>query len=768
LIKRPLLTLTGLPEMFDIDMEEEAMKSFWRVNKFGWCFGFLLLTGAVQAEEKNIRLWDVVTVLGVKEDDVVLPGSGARVDTEDIRKHSYDDVNRALRMVPGVYLREEDGFGLFPNISLRGVDTGRSQKVTVMEDGITIAPAPYSAPAAYYSPATGRMSAIEVLKGSSQVKYGPHTTGGVVNYLSTPIPEERSWYLKTLGGSDQEFRGHIYYGDKVTTDAGKFGVLVEQFYRENDGFKTIDTTPDFTDGDGTGFERSEPMLKLSWESPDDATRYQRLEGKIGYSDIKADETYLGLTEDDFAGNPYRRYAASRFDFIDTEHVRSYLRHLIDLSDVLSLTSTVYYNKFQRNWHKLQAVNGANLSRVLAGGGADLLTMKGEAGGTLTVRNNNRWYEQWGVQQEVGVDFNFLNAEHAVETGIGFHSDFAQRRQHDETRTQAADGTISSTVVGAPGSESNRREESEAIRFYLRDKITFGDLTLVPGFRYEWVDYTFIDHKSGEKGTSDLSVGAGGLGFEYAIDERLALFGGIHQGFSVPGPRDNARSGLKEETSLTTELGAAFTSIDQAFSGSMLYFHSTFDDLLVANNVGGGGAGVSENVGNVVSQGIEAKLQYDLGIATRKQFRNPYYVSFTYTNAELEGDSNSTDAESIFSGGKSRNKVPYIPEFQFSLGSALEFEKWGVGVDGYYVDSTFTTANNTNVQVNDNGVPDARFGKTDRFFIVDLSAHYKPRQDTKLFLNLHNVGDREYIVSRHPHGPRPGRPFTAYAGVELQF
>ncbi|MFL2948565.1 MAG: TonB-dependent receptor plug domain-containing protein [Nitrospinales bacterium] len=169
----------------------------------------------------NDILMREVSIIGSKYKVKDIAGSAAFLDVQEIREQNVDDINRILRRVPGVNLREEDGNGLFPNISMRGVDSARSSKVTVMEDGVLMAPAPYSAPAAYYSPTTGRMSGIEVLKGSSQVKYGPHTTGGALNFLSTPVPTTEQIYSKSTFGTYNEIRNHTYFGNTQQMEGGR-------------------------------------------------------------------------------------------------------------------------------------------------------------------------------------------------------------------------------------------------------------------------------------------------------------------------------------------------------------------------------------------------------------------------------------------------------------------------------------------------------------------------------------------------------------------
>ena len=96
-------------------------------------------------------------------------------------------VSEALRKVPGLHVREEEGLGLRPNIGIRGLNPNRASAVLLLEDGVPMTIAPYGDNAAYYHPPVNRFSRIEVLKGSGQILFGPRTIGGVINYILSLI-----------------------------------------------------------------------------------------------------------------------------------------------------------------------------------------------------------------------------------------------------------------------------------------------------------------------------------------------------------------------------------------------------------------------------------------------------------------------------------------------------------------------------------------------------------------------------------------------------
>jgi len=257
-----------------------------------------------QLEAQGGFVAETVVVASPPLDTKRVAGAASKVDEEQLSRFEYVDIHRVLEKVPGIYLRGEDGFGLRPNIGLRGANSDRSSKVALMEDGILFAPAPYSAPAAYYFPSVNRLSGVEVYKGPAAIRYGPNTIGGAVNLLTRPVPTNGMLgELDLAAGLNLTGRAHGAFGYGTE----RYGVLIEGIHGRTEGFKQLDG------GGSTGFDKNELMLKARAGTDPKAAVTHNVELKLGYATEDSDETYLGLTDADFLANPYRRYAASQRD-----------------------------------------------------------------------------------------------------------------------------------------------------------------------------------------------------------------------------------------------------------------------------------------------------------------------------------------------------------------------------------------------------------------------------------------------------------------------
>ena len=96
-----------------------------------------LATGTAAAEPEPPEEGETIEIV-----DRAPPGARAELKQEALERDEQDDLHKVLGGVAGVYLRDEDGYGLRPNIGMRGAAADRSAKVTLMEDGVLIAPAP--------------------------------------------------------------------------------------------------------------------------------------------------------------------------------------------------------------------------------------------------------------------------------------------------------------------------------------------------------------------------------------------------------------------------------------------------------------------------------------------------------------------------------------------------------------------------------------------------------------------------------------------------
>lgn len=705
-----------------------------------------------------------------------IPGAAHYITPEELERFSYNNVHRVLQRVPGVYLQEEDGYGLRPNVGLRGTGSERSSKITLMEDGVLAAPAPYAAPSAYYFPTVGRMQGMEVRKGSSQIKYGPYTTGGALNLISTQIPSEFSGRVNVLAGSNAERTLHTYAGDSREN----VGFLVETYQARTNGFKSLTGVNNANAGFdyNTGFDLQDYLGKVRLNTDDDATVYQALTFKIGWHEETSNETYLGLTDADFAQTPYARYAASQKDVMNTEQRQFQLRHVMRPSRYLDVTTTAYHQTFKRNWFKLDDVRATvagddiGIGTILSNPteyAAELAIIRGQASpndNALEVKNNNREYFSQGVQTTVGIQFETERFEHDVEIGGRLHQDEIDRFQWINDYRMAPGGVMELTNERTPGTESNRVTTARALATYLQYQLSYGALKVTPGLRYETItierDEYATDTPEGRARTASpvasrensVDVVMPGIGLDYRFSDALSGFAGVHRGFAPPGSSPET----KAETSTNYEAGVRYRRPGLRLDG--VAFFNDYTNLLGRDlaAIGGEPTGEQFNGGDVNVSGLELQAGTDLGLPAGTSFSLPVEVSYTYTTATFQSafESDFGPWGTVEDG----DELPYLPSHQlFARAGVAGLHGVGLTLSGKYVSTMRTVAGQGDF------VDDQRIGS---HLVLDLAANYDVTRWATLFASIQNLTDNAYEVARRPAGLRPGLPRTLRLGVKTQF
>ena len=679
-----------------------------------------------------------VTIIGDRKAAREIAGSGALIDSLQIRDELATDINQLLKTVPGTYIREEDGYGLRPNIGIRGATAERSAKITLMEDGVLIAPAPYAAPEAYYFPTLARMQAVEVLKGASQLRYGPQTTGGVVNLVSTPQPENAGGRLQLVYGQDHQTDMLASYGGRL----GAFGFNLETAQRYNEGFKSVDRS----DQD-TGYQVEDYVAKVSWQGEQHALKL-----KAQYSDETSDETYLGLTDRDFAEDPDRRYGMSAPDQMSNLHKALSLTWDWQLGAEVALATTVYRNEFHRDWFKLSG--GGEWVEAANNGDRDaqaVLDGERDAFG-LSYKHNNRRYLSEGVQSNLDWEWG----EHAFALGARYHEDEVDRFQPTE-RYDQINGELILRGVIEPNASNNRLQTAEALSFWVTDAWQISDaLRLDLALRHERVktNETRFDDVSRDQIAStrqnDLSIWLPGVAAFYQINDDWSLLAGIHRGFSPLG--GSAREWEKPETSINYELGARY---DGPVFVEVIGFYSDFsnkgESCSNAYPCSNGATSGTFITGEAVVAGVEVQVGH---VFETGQITWPLSLAYTHSKAEARGDEGARD---VLSG----DTLASVPDNTLSLRLGAQVgSRWDSYAVVKYVDDMC-------VEIGCNREA-SQFAQTESFFVVDVGTRYAVTDGISAFVKIENAFDKRAIVSRQPDGARPNKPLTAMLGVEWVF
>jgi Fe(3+) dicitrate transport protein len=698
----------------------------------------MLASQLAVAEEDN----DVLAVIEVPRIDVI--GSNDQqfkqsstsniIEQQDLESAHVMTTNEALRKVPGVVVRDEEGFGIRPNISIRGLNPTRSTKVMLLEDGIPLAYAPYGDNASYYYPSIDRFSRIEVQKGANQVKFGPQTIGGVINHITPDAPEE-------FGGW-----GSIIFGNRDYTNArlnvGGNGMLLDYTHKSGEGNR-----------DNTNLNIDDLNFKFTKAIND----FHAVTFRANYFSENSQVGYSGLTRAEFNnfGSEYYPYENDSFD---TVRYGLSLTHDWQISDSALLTTNYYYSYFDRDWWRQSSNSGDALTSngVTPAGCAQLRTdrLNGLRVNPNTCLGNQgrlRTYETYGMEPRLAVDHGLGELE------IGF-------RAHFEDQDRRQDNGNTATARSGVRVEDNIRK-TDAYSGFVSNRFDIGNFNITPVVRYEHIENSRKNNLNGQSGSEVLTEWVPGISAAYTVNDQYTIYGGVHRGFAPPRVEDlivgNGSTEVGAERSTNYELGFRAKPTKQ-FGIETTAFYNDFDNLIAVGSVAANLPALSE--GKAKFGGLEVLGTYD--------FDNGMYSRMAYTwlpLAEQTSPFTTTVATatlplgSVVQGSASGNRQPYAPKNTLTAAFGYRVGNWdamieAVHVGKQYADFAETTAVNATGQN----------GEIASYTIYNAALNYKmPEYKTTVFLVGKNIFDKEYIVDR-TRGILTGMPAMVQVGARYDF
>lgn len=668
-----------------------------------------------------------VEVIGNVERLTTVPGSAEVVDARTLESSRVFTVNEALRKVPGINVRDEEGFGLRPNIGIRGLNPTRSTKVTLLEDGIPLAYAPYGDNASYYHPPIDRFERIEVLKGAGQILFGPQTIGGVINYITPTPPQEFGGFVSGTLGNRDFFNGKVRLGGR--------GMLLDFTRKQGDGAR-----------DNIDSEIND--LNFKWVLALGNSQALTLRANAYSEDSTV--TYSGLTDAEFA-NLGPRYNPFKNDDFQVRRYGASATHEIDISESAVILTNLYFSYFDRNWWRQSSTTtdaqcGASFTNArLAGQRVDVDNCN-------SVQGRLRNYDTWGIEPRLRLAHAAFGIDSELQAGVKAHYETQKRKQVNGASPTARSGT----------EVENSRRETDAYSFFAQNRFDLERWTVTPGVRYERIKNRRIENLTGRMGTDSIAQWIPSLGATYNPTKTMTVFAGVHRGFAPPRTEDvitgtGTSTEVGAELSTNWEVGlraepAAGTSVQATV------FRNDFKRLIAVGSIAGGSTPLAQ--GEALFQGAE--LSGRLGRTSGVYLRG----ALTYLpTAEQSTPFRQVVNDAVVAGSAAGNRQPYAPKRMLTAAVGYAAGGFDTQLEAVYVSEQFGDFANTQAA---SATGNGQTGRLAGFAVWNAALnYYLEPQRIALFIAIKNLGDKTYIVDR-TRGIQVGVPRLIQAGVRYAF
>jgi Fe(3+) dicitrate transport protein len=661
----------------------------------------------------NVTRLGAVEVVGNREAFSHVAGSGSVIKQEVLALTNPISVGEALRKVSGVYIRDEDGQGLRPNISIRGIDGNRSVKLLLLEDGLPISLAPYGENSAYYAPSIDNMERLEVLKGSGSILYGPQTVGGVINYITQAPPLTPTTRFKAIHGTNRYTNLQLDYG----TTYGNTGILLQSMYKGGDGLRQ-----------GTPFGIYDFRAKMVTA----LNHNQDLTLKAQYFNEDSTISYVGLTQTMYDQNPNQNPAIHDQLLVERMGLSATHTHHDLLSGKLD-TSLYAYTTRRDFWRQTydRVRNNATTYERVSGTGNDNESIFWKNGNN----GNNRTYEVVGIEPRYQRG-NF-------QTGLKVHYETEINQRVAGSKGDARTGTLS----------VDERRSTFATSGYVQNRFELTNKwDVTTGLRLE----SYRQIRNVLKANADDVMGRTGMitewipgiGTTYQLSDDTSLFAGVHRGFATPRFADALSSTgvdqkLEAERSWNYELGTKtlIAGAQVNMTGFVYDYQNQIINAAQSSGFDRTNAGKSLNYGAELEVGKEWALSKETTVFSS--------LAATYVRA--------TQEQGEFKG----NDLPYAPRYYGSATTGIRHNAFETALEWVYMGSMYVDTKNSEAEIA-NGLE----GKIESVSIFNLSGQYSFKH-FNVFATVKNLFDTTYIASRRPEGIFPGAPRQIQVGVQVK-